>query len=103
MSALGWWRRCEPHPGSRVCSQKAKALSGNYGAGPSDVVSKLQPLLDDADAQHALVILARDFSETDAVGPMRIAAFVTGGKDQQLQADAVGFIGQLLAKVKRSG
>lgn len=75
----------------------------NYCAGPTEVVSKLQPLLDDADAQRAVTILKRDFSEPDAVGPMRVAAFVTGGKDGQLQADVVGFIGQLLAKVKSAG
>lgn len=74
----------------------------NYGAGPADVASKLHPLLDDTDAQHALAILKRDFSELDAVGPMRVAAFVTGGKDEQLQADVVGFIGQLLAQAKRT-
>ena len=60
----------------------------------------LQPLLDDADAQRALAILKRDFSEPDAVGTMRVAAFVSGGRDDALQADVVGFIGQLLAKVK---
>lgn len=75
----------------------------NYGAGPADVGSRLHLLLDDADAKHALTILKRDFSEPDAVGPMRVAAFVTGGKDEQLQADVVGFIGQLLATVKSSG
>ena len=75
----------------------------NYGAGPSDVASKLQPLLDDADAQRALTILKRDFSDLGDVGPMRVAAFVTGGRDEQLQADVVGFIGQLLAKVKSPG
>jgi hypothetical protein len=31
---------------------------------------------------------------------MRVAAFVTGGKDEQLQADVVGFIGQLVATAK---
>lgn len=75
----------------------------NYGTGPTDVASKLAPLLDDADAQRALAILKRDFSEPHAVGPMRVAAFVTGGKDEQLQADVVGFIRQLLAKVKSAG
>jgi hypothetical protein len=70
----------------------------NYGAGPEDVAAKLQPLLDDADAQRAVTILKRDFSEPDKVGPMRVAAFVTGGKDESLQADVVGFVGQLLAK-----
>jgi len=75
----------------------------NDGAGPTDVAAKLQPLLDDADAQRALTILKRDFSEPDAVGPMRVAAFVTGGTDDALQADVVGFIGQLLARVTRPG
>ncbi len=50
-----------------------------------------------------MTILKRDFSEPDAVGPMRVAAFVTGGRDEQLQADVVGFIGQLLAKVTSAG
>jgi hypothetical protein len=75
----------------------------NYCSGPTDVASKLQPLLDDADAQRALTILKRDFSEPDAVGPMRVAAFVTGGRDERLQADVVGFIGRLVAKVKSAG
>ena len=75
----------------------------NYGAGPTDVATKLQPLLDDVDALRALTILNCDFSEPDAVGPMRVAAFVTGGRDEALQADVVGFIGQLLAKVERPG
>ena len=35
-----------------------------------------------------------------AVGPMRVAAFVSGGKDEQLQADVVGFIGQLLVTLQ---
>lgn len=74
----------------------------NYGAGPTDVASKLQPLLDDPDAQRALTILKRDFAEPDAVGPMRVAAFVTGGKNEELQADVVGFLDQLLSKLRPS-
>jgi hypothetical protein len=71
----------------------------NYGAGVDDVAAKLRPLLDDSEAQRALEILQRDFSEPDAVGPMRVAAFVTGGKDDVLQADVVGFVAQLLDEV----
>jgi hypothetical protein len=71
----------------------------NYGAGVDDVAGKLGPLLDDPEAVRALEILKRDFSEPDAVGPMRVAAFVTGGKDDVLQADVVGFVAQLLDKV----
>lgn len=75
----------------------------NYGAGPIDVAARLQPLLDDVDAQRALAVLKRDFSEPDAVGPMRVASFVTGAKDEALQADVVGFIGQMIAMLKRPG
>lgn len=75
----------------------------NYGVGPTAVSAKLEPLLDDADSQRALTILKRDFSDPDAVGPMRVAAFVTGGKNEELQADVVGFIGQLLANMTRPG
>jgi hypothetical protein len=71
----------------------------NYGGGVDDVAAKLRPLLDDPEAQRALEILRRDFSEPDAVGPMRVAAFVTGGKDDALQVDVVGFVAQLLDKV----
>ena len=71
----------------------------NYGAGVEDVVAKLQPLLNDPEAKRALAILKRDFSAPDAVGPMRVAAFVAGGKDDELQADVAGFVTQLVAKV----
>jgi hypothetical protein len=90
---------------SRGANKDAYDLSHvvrNYGSGPADVASKLQPLLDDADAQRALTVLKRDFSEPDALGPMRVAAFVTGGTDEQLQADVVGFVAQLLARVGRA-
>jgi hypothetical protein len=71
----------------------------NFGGGPTDVAARLGPLLDDPEAERALMVLRRDFSEIDAVGPMRVAAFVTGGRDDELQADVVAFVGQLLAKV----
>jgi hypothetical protein len=71
----------------------------NYGGGVDDVAARLRPLLDDPEAQRALEILRRDFSDPDAVGPMRVAAFVTGGNDDALQVDVVGFVAQLLDKV----
>src|SRR5690606_20077493 len=71
----------------------------NYGSGVDDVAAKLRPLLDDSEAQRALAILKRDFATLDAVGPMRVAVFVTGGRDDELQADVVTFVAQLLAKV----
>jgi len=71
----------------------------NFGGGPVDVAARLRPLLDDVDAQRALAILRRDFAEFDAVGPMRVAVFVTGDQDDELQADVVAFVNQLLAQV----
>lgn len=72
----------------------------NYGRGPDDVAAKLRPLLDDSEARRALAILRRDFAEVDAVGPMRVASFVAGERDDELQADVVAFVGELLAKVE---
>lgn len=72
----------------------------NYGDGPFDVAAKLEPLLDDAEAQRALGVLERDFTDPEAVGPKRVSDFVLGVPDDALQADVVGFIGRLLARVK---
>jgi hypothetical protein len=38
----------------------------NFGSGPADVAAKLNPLLNDPDAQRALEVLRRDFAELDA-------------------------------------
>ncbi len=69
----------------------------NYGAGVHDVGTKLTGLLDDAEAQQAVSILRRDFTDPESVGPRRVAEFVTGYRDDAIQADVVGFVGQLLA------
>jgi hypothetical protein len=71
----------------------------NYGSGVDDVVARLRPLLGDSDAQRALTILRRDFLDPDAVGPRRVAAFLSGGRDDELQADVGGFVAQLLKRV----
>jgi len=76
-------------------------LVRNFGTGVHDVVAKLQPLLGDPDAQKALAVLRRDFLDPDMVGPSRVAAFLTGGRDDELQADVVGFVSQLLDKVAK--
>jgi hypothetical protein len=68
----------------------------NYGAGVEDVVAKLKPLLDDDEAQKAIDIMRRDFTDPESVGPMRVAEFVTGGPDDTTQADVVGFVNDLL-------
>jgi len=73
----------------------------NYGSGPRDVADRLLPLLDDEEAQSARAILERDFTDPAGVGPRRVAAFVTGGIDDDLQLDVVGFVRQLLAGLPR--
>lgn len=69
--------------------------------GVHEVFAKLQPLLGDTDAQKALGILRRDFLDPEMVGPLRVAAFMTGGRDEDLQADVVGFVSELLAKLAK--
>ena len=68
----------------------------NYGAGVDDVASRLEPLLDDPSAGEAVRILNEDFREHDGVGPRRVAEFIKGMPDGEIQADVVGFVRQLL-------
>lgn len=72
----------------------------NYGTGVNDIVPRLRPLLGDAAAIEALAILRRDFLAHFGVGPRRVAEFLTGGPDDTVQADVVGFIDML---VRRAG
>ena len=69
------------------------------GDGIPDVVSHLRPLLESAEAQEALELLRQDFLDPDGLGPMRAAEFITGGPDEEIQADIVGFIRQLLQRI----
>lgn len=69
----------------------------NYGAGIQDVATHLRPLLVDPAAANALEVLRRDFVEHNAVGPRRVALFLTGGPDDDIQADVVGQVTALLA------
>lgn len=71
-------------------------LIRNYGSGVADVASRLKPLLGDPSTQMALEYLREDFGDHDGIGPRRVAEFCTGGAEDSIQADVVGFIGQLL-------
>ena len=68
----------------------------NYGAGIDDVASRLKPLLGDPSANEALRILREDFGDHDGVGPRRVAEFILGIPDDDIQAEVVGFVGELL-------
>ncbi|MCP5069849.1 MAG: hypothetical protein GY946_25050 [bacterium] len=74
-------------------------LVRNYGTGIDDIASRLKPLFGDPSAQQAIGILKEDFQEHDGVGPRRVAEFILGTADDEIQADVVGFIGQLLNAV----
>lgn len=71
-------------------------LVRNYGTGVDDVASRLKPLLGDPAADEAIRILKRDFRQHDGPGPRRVAEFLSDAPDEEIQADVVGFIGQLL-------
>lgn len=73
----------------------------NYGKGPEDVASFFKPLLDTGTGQEAVDILRTNFLEEKAPGPIRVARFVTGMENAELQADVVGFIADLLRTCDR--
>jgi hypothetical protein len=68
----------------------------SYGRGVADVAAELRPLLSEASAQRATEYLRSDFQDSDSTGPRRVAEFLFGRPDEVTQADAVGFVRQLL-------
>ena len=71
-----------------------------YGSGLDDISKCLNPLLHEQDTQEALQILHRDFSEPNGVGPSRVALFMYGTPNEELQADVAGLVRELLRKCK---
>lgn len=71
-------------------------LIRNYRDGVEDVAARLKPLLDDQQAKESLEYLREDFQTHDGTGPRRVAEFLVDAPDDEIQADVVGFIGQLL-------
>jgi hypothetical protein len=55
------------------------------------------------ETEKALEILRRDFSDPDSVGPRRVAAFITGGRDATIEADVVGYVAQLVKQCANAG
>ena len=72
-----------------------------FGQGVKDVVQRIQPLLQDPHCTEALSVLRQDFMEHDATGPMRVAHFLKGAPDDDIQADVVGFVDTFLNQVTR--
>ena len=75
--------------------------SGTTARGPADVARRFAPLDSRPEAAEALEILRRDFMEPEAVGPRRAAAFATGGVDEAVQVEVVGFVTEFLRLVER--
>jgi hypothetical protein len=75
-------------------------LLRNFGADVEEVAACLRPLLGDDEAQRALQVLRDDFLDHESVGPRRVAEFLQGGPDGEIQADVVGFVRALLEACK---
>jgi hypothetical protein len=71
----------------------------NYGTSLEDVARHMRPLLEDENATKAIEILRRDFLKANGVGPRRVAEFQAGRPDEAIQADVVGFVGDLLRRL----
>ena len=85
--------------GSRGLNKDAYDLYSvirNYGAGVVEVAACLRPLLVASEAQQALRILQDNFMSHDGIGPRRVAEFLQGGPDDEIQADVVSFVKRLV-------
>jgi len=71
-------------------------LLRNYGNGVHDVAALLTPLLSDEITKKALEHLSEDFLDPECIGPLRVAEFLYGRPNPETQADAMGFVRQLL-------
>lgn len=67
-----------------------------YGDGPEDVADRLNDLGDDPCIDAALDILGQNFLRIDALGPLRVAHFLTGSPNDEIQADVVGLMSDFL-------
>lgn len=74
----------------------------NYGAGVQDIVDALKPMRAEVEVGKAFEILREDFSGHDTIGPMRVANFITGGNNDEIQADVVGFVLDLLSRFENT-
>jgi hypothetical protein len=68
----------------------------DVGSGPRDVAGSFEPVADDPSAREAVMILRRDFLDLDGVGPRRVAEFIHGGPNDEIQADVIGFVKRFL-------
>ncbi|HEY1379971.1 MAG TPA: GSU2403 family nucleotidyltransferase fold protein [Gemmataceae bacterium] len=67
----------------------------------TDCASRFRALRGDVKAEEALQILQQDFTDAGRIGPRRVAEFLFGGSDENLQADVAGLVRGLIAEVLR--
>ena len=68
----------------------------NFGRGVSEVAEQFRPLLPDPAALRAVEHLRMDFLDFEALGPRRVAEFIYGRSDLNLQTDVVEFVRSFL-------
>lgn len=66
------------------------------GLGVADIAANLASLQPDTNVERALDVLERDFLVHDGPGPVGAACFVTGGPNDDIQADTSGHAQALL-------
>jgi hypothetical protein len=66
------------------------------------VAQRLLPLRDDPAVLLALRHLGEDFSQVDSVGPRRVADFLHGRPDDDIQADARSIVLDLIEALSES-
>ena len=71
----------------------------HFGSDVHDVAQRMLPLATTPEAQRAISILKRDFLSHDGLGPRRVAEFIEGAPDDDIQADVVGFVRDFCRKL----
>jgi hypothetical protein len=74
-------------------------LLRNFGRGVSDVAIQFRALLPDPAALEVLEHLRMDFLDSEGLGPRRVAEFLHGRSDVDLQTDVVEFVRSFLEEI----
>jgi len=73
----------------------------NFGRGVEDIAVSLKSLLNEKETKESLRILREDFADSDSVGAVRVARFLTGSIDEAIQANVAGFTRALLDLINK--
>jgi hypothetical protein len=76
-------------------------VARNFGTGVRTVVERMRVFKDDPIAQLAVAHLVEDSAEIDSLGPRRVADFLHGQPNDEVQADARGLVLDLLGLLRR--